>query len=363
MRHAIGDYEKATHLMPDLALAHLNRGILRGELEEHEEAMQDLSQAIASDEEFPPSWFQRAQQHLEKGDISHAAADLDRVLGIDPEFVPALFLRAQIRHSQDELHGALADIEELLRLVPDMSAAHVLHGCIKAEMGDDSCEEFEVAIRLNPENADQIAVQKLLAEASRYHRTEDFENSIAKASEAIESDVECLVGYHLRASSYWYSGEYVEAIEDFTRLLNFNVASEVRGSRGQVYAEMGEYDLALQDLDLALESPDQTDSSRAYILSGRGLALGGLARFDEADSEFRKSIELCPENGWVHYNQGLVYASSGEHKKASICLRLSFALDEPKLTPLKRRRATAYLEKHPDGPEDLASILRPEKPG
>jgi tetratricopeptide (TPR) repeat protein len=117
-------------------------------------------------------------------------------------------------------------------------------------------------------------------------------------------------------------------------------------NRGQVYAEIGEADAALADLQRAYQlilSKHHAPPAMAYILSGRGLAYTLLGRFDEASEDFGRSIELCPDNPWVHYRLGLLHNQLGDRRAAALCLRLSLHLEEPQVPPVYRRRAAAYL--------------------
>ena len=52
----------------------------------------------------------------------------------------------------------------------------------------------------------------------------------------------------------WYAGNFVEAVGEYTRALELGEGESFGPliGRGQVYAELGEYDLALADLDRAI---------------------------------------------------------------------------------------------------------------
>jgi tetratricopeptide (TPR) repeat protein len=193
-------------------------------------------------------------------------------------------------------------------------------------------------------------VQRLLVEAGVHHQQEQYARAIASATEALEYDGQCAAAYHIRAAAHWYCEQHVEAIEDFTRLLELCPESfAALSGRGQVYAEMGEFELALADLDRSIQVGQQKESpaSLAYAQSGRALARAGLDRFDEADSDFDASIVNCPENAWVHYNHALVYHRRGRMSEAARCFELALALEQPRLTQRKRNRAAAFLHEFP----------------
>jgi tetratricopeptide (TPR) repeat protein len=218
---------------------------------------------------------------------------------------------------------------------------------------DKATEDFAEATRLDPDSAEAYSIQKLLVEAAWHHRNQEFDKAIDKSTEAIELSPVSSAAYSVRAAANWYSGRHVEAVDDYTRLIEMpEEAKEALGSRGQVFAEMGEFEAALADLNLVLDAGRSTGVTRAYALSGRALALAGLGRMDEAKLDFEASILERPANAWVHYNHGLVYHELGQDHQAAVCFELALSLDDPQLTPLKRRRAEAFLMQHPTGQVD-----------
>ncbi len=83
----------------------------------------------------------------------------------------------------------------------------------------------------------------------------------------------------------------------------------------------------------------------AYSLNGRGRALAALGRLEEAEEAFRESLKLRPENAWLHFNRGLMYAEQNKLNQALACFELALSVESPKLPPGKRRRATGFINK------------------
>jgi tetratricopeptide (TPR) repeat protein len=140
----------------------------------------------------------------------------------------------------------------------------------------------------------------------------------------------------------------VEAVDDYDKLLEQDEDSLTGLSgRGQVYAEMGEFEQALEDLNRAVELCSQGGPPylRALTLDGRALANAGLGRQEEADEDFEASIALCPDNAWVHYYRGLVHHQRGDAAAAADCFRRALESAKPSLPPRKRERARGYLRR------------------
>ena len=66
---------------------------------------------------------------------------------------------------------------------------------------------------------------------------------------------------------------------------------------------------------------------------GFGAAVAALAR----------SLELCPNNAWVHYNRGLLFYEQGHPRAAAESFQAAISCQQPALTPRKRKRARAFL--------------------
>lgn len=150
------------------------------------------------------------------------------------------------------------------------------------------------------------------------------------------------------ACSLWYGGNLQEAAFTYTRILTMepNRLWALSG-RGQVYVELREYELALTDLNLALNLTGHADGDSlkvvkeavAYTLNGKAAALAGLMQFEQALSEFDRSVTLCPDNAWVYFNRAIAFESMGKLADARLDFVTALEKTKPKLTPLKRKYA------------------------
>jgi hypothetical protein len=78
------------------------------------------------------------------------------------------------------------------------------------------------------------------------------------------------MAYHLRAQPRWYGGSLQEAVEGYWRALQLNPSDmSVLLARGQVFVECDEFNWAVKDLALALDSigevPAQIESERTNL--------------------------------------------------------------------------------------------------
>ena len=251
----------------------------------------------------------------------------------------------------------------MIRLCPTFSAAYAgrSHAWIQKGETAKADEDHREAVELDPSSAEVYLVQRFVVEAAFHQQREEFHEAVACTTEAIALDAECPPAWSTRAAAYWYSGQLVEAVEDYSRLLELVEDSAAAYSgRGQVFAEMGEFQSALDDLNRAIRADAGAGSTAvtAYALSGRALAYAGMGRFQEASADFEESIRNSPANAWVHYNHGLMYHQMGNSAAAATCFQLALKLDDPALPPRKRDRAEAICALLPDA--FCAAVTAPE---
>jgi tetratricopeptide (TPR) repeat protein len=346
---ALDDCSKAIDADPTEPRAYLVRAQCRLAAGDVDLARRDLDTAVERGGELPQTWCERGKFLAEHGDLEQARADLDRALAIAPDHREALFHRGNVLASLKELDAALVDLDRLTRLSPELMEAYAGRGRIWMLKGqpERARQEFDEIARHHPDQAESVRIHQQLVQIAVHFQEERFTEAIDAATALIDSLPDCEPAYRLRACAYWYSEQFVEAIDDFTWLIEREQSPGDLCSRGQAWAELGEFDRALEDLDRAVEMVDPSDTSplRAFIQNGRGLALTGLERFREANAEFERSIVACPQNAWAQFNLGLSYFRTGDTTKAAACFRLSLELKSPRLTPRKRARARAYLDK------------------
>jgi tetratricopeptide (TPR) repeat protein len=349
---ALTDLNEALRLEPADVVARYNRGVAWFHDQEFARALADFDEAERLGCNAAMLYFMRATVYLHQSEPERALGDLDEALRQDPECAPALGARANLLLHIGRHADAMRDYNELVRLCPNVAAAYSSRASAWLQMGEQekAAADFQEAVQLDPGHAEAYAIERLLVEAAFHHNREDFQQAIARATEAIQADADCGPAYSLRAASYWYTEHHVEAVDDYNKLLEMEEWPSFTSlsGRGQVYAEMGEFQSALDDLNRAIEHESRgvPPKTLAYALSGRALARAGLGRFEEAVQDFESSIRNCPANAWVHYNHGLMCHQLGKTDEAVVCFQLALELREPALPPRKRDRARGYVRRY-----------------
>jgi tetratricopeptide (TPR) repeat protein len=159
-----------------------------------------------------------------------------------------------------------------------------------------------------------------------------------------------------RGALRWYSGQCDLAIHDYSLALSLKPNDILAlSSRGQIFAEVGRSQEAIEDLNLALQEIgiilQQSDAGRrewyqgieAFVHNGRAVALSALGDRESAMRDFDLSIALCRENAWVYFNRATVFDRDQDTANAVSDYRTALEKNGPAITPLQRRHAEKRL--------------------
>lgn len=360
---AIADYDAALDLDAADGIAWLNRGLCYIDQGELETAMRNFNEGLTRLPDYAPGFLGRAMARAKAEQFDLALADLGRAIELDRTFAPAYFQRAMLNLHAQRHDEALADLDRVVELCPTLAAAYSARGNAWIEKGEfeKATADYQEAIQCDPSAAENYQMQQWMVEAAYHLRHERFQDAVRVADAALDQVPESAPARAMRAVANWYCEEFVDAIDDYTRLIEMDGKTHASlNGRGQVHAEMGRFEDALLDLNRAIELGIEEGVTRthlAYAYSARALAHAGLGEYELAFQDFERSIRDCPENAWVHYNHGRAYHALGEQAKAALCFELALQLNDPPLTPRKRSRARAYLNRHP--PSDPPAATPP----
>jgi tetratricopeptide (TPR) repeat protein len=142
--------------------------------------------------------------------------------------------------------------------------------------------------------------------------------------------------YYSRGSAYEKKGEYDQAIADFGRANELDIAGYTRlieldpndrdayNNRGYAYDKKGEYDQAIADFDRVIE----LYPNDAGAFNHRGAAYGKKGETGRAIADFSRAIELNPNFAAPYLNRGIVKFNARDFKGASGDLLRSIELND-----------------------------------
>ena len=77
---------------------------------------------------------------------------------------------------------------------------------------------------------------------------------------------------------------------------------------------------------VALEKAKRLEPEKASIREALGIAYFRISRWEEAEAEFRKVLELAPSDDDAHYALGRALRNQGRHDEAATHLKLARSL-------------------------------------
>lgn len=210
-----------------------------------------------------------------------------------------------------ELKDFLAEVRPLLR--PRTAADYASRGLRYHERGrlDDAFEDFNEALRLDPENIDA-----LYGRARIFHARDDHDTAVADLDKAIRLGCTLSDAYNLRGLCRLAQNRHDEALADITEAIRLDPNDAVLyNNRGDVHYDRERYDLALADYDAAIRlNPD-----RPLYHGNRGYARKQRKEYDQAVAEFQAAIDRAEGREAAEYvlALGRTYLAAGRLDEAT----------------------------------------------
>lgn len=344
--------EEQTHLIerhPKQASHYVNRAFAFTQLQEFTEAAKDYDRAIEIEPENERLYFLRGIFRMNCQLTELALADFERVLAITGGDDSARAHRASLLIRLNRFQEAIDDYTQLIAKYPEDPHSYSGRAFALTALGntDRAQEDANRAIEMSSEFADEIHRSTEVANVYRLLRAEEYDLALDAANQIVADYPDESLGYRIRAHIHWEREEYVESREDYTHVIEMDGAtSDCLSSRGQVQAELGEWDRALADLNQAVDLARQAGQTivLAYALNGRSLTLAGMERGEESARDFEESVSLCPTNPWVYYHRGIREFHLNQLADAKLFLELALEFNDPPLSKRKKQRARVVLE-------------------
>ena len=285
---AIGAFDKAIDMAPDMAEAYYGRAMAYGATAEYRR-----KHAAAFDEQ--------AHSYFARGDYNHAIADFSEAIRINPELANVnrcrlLRNRALAYRIQGDYDKAIADYNNVIRLNPDFARAYHDRALVhRAKLDyDNAIIDYLEAVRLSSDDASGDYCSGCAAayreRGDAYYRKCDYDRALSDYNEAIRIRPQWGIAYNQRGRTYAAKGEYARAIDDYGRSLQLDkkFAYLYHFNRGNVHDNNANYHEAIADFTQALEQ--KPDYGKAYI--GRSRAYKKLRMETEAESDVAKAESL-----------------------------------------------------------------------
>ena len=316
-------FDQALHLDPQDPLNYLARGIAFTRMARYQQAQDHLDQAIRLTPQDPKAYFSRAQLLLNLEQYQRAIDDLDQAVLLNPFYADAYVLRGDVYQAADQPLRAQADyavaqrfntlvadknrLREVILSGPQDAKDYNIRGLAYVGIGQHqlAIQDFDQSITLTPGDADGY-INRGLAQSGlgAYQRAiQDFDQSIKLSRGNFYTRAPEFFPYFFnRGLAHFNLGNFEQAIEDLTSAMQFDHPDRAEAFiiRGISYGELGQDDLALQDLapnEPAIQDLNlgfRRNPQDAKVFYTRGLAYLHLGQDLLANTYFDQAPRLDP---------------------------------------------------------------------
>lgn len=149
---ALGTLSQARAMAPGSVTILANRARVLDHMGRRQDAMADLSLAIATDSTYAPAYYERGTLRLDSGDFAGAEADMARHRALRPKSRQSLLALALIYSSTGRGRDAVAAYTELLKGKPDADLLAARAMC-RMDLGDlpEAAEDIQEGLKIAPE--------------------------------------------------------------------------------------------------------------------------------------------------------------------------------------------------------------------
>ncbi|MBY8883587.1 tetratricopeptide repeat protein [Streptomyces sp. PTM05] len=265
-----------------------NRAQVYAGLGRLDEALDDFTDVIAEDPNYPEYHFDRAGVLRRLGRDDEALTEYETAMRLSPPFPELYYNRGDLRAARGNVDGALADFAYVLDIEPRYVDAHVNLAGLLVEIGDTrwAAEVVAAGLAVDPANAYLLCLLgRLESEAGHADRAR------AALDAAVAADPRCAEALATRAVLSFETGDLPGAVEDFSRSLEIAQDPVVLFNRGSVHEELGRWKEAAADFDRVVElDPEGPDGWLR-----RGACRLRLGDEPGGRSDLRRFTALAPE--------------------------------------------------------------------
>ncbi len=288
---------------------------------------------------LPISYIIASNTYLSMEKFPEAIEAAEKALDYSPHFSDAHYLISACHHKLKNYMKAIESCKNALKskkdgavLLSDKSTggwkAYRLLGMIYFDMErwDDALESYLKVLEDMPGD-----VYVLAGAARCYDRLGDTEKAYKYYQSAVDKGGS---GYQFYILDMAYLVERIKGKDRALALLDryrelLPDDNLVQLARGEIYRRKGDWEKALEIYNLVDKKEDEKIRNYKELLYlNRGICYYYLGRPDEGEEDFRKVINLRPEEIYSYVNLGYIYLDRKKYAEAAILFEKSRELDK-----------------------------------
>jgi tetratricopeptide (TPR) repeat protein len=336
LREAVAIYETLLRDAPHDADLMQLLGTALAQLGRYEDAVLLLAGSLEVQPDRPTVHVNLAQALRAVGREQEALECCERAIALDGTLAGAYRMRAAALTALGRREEALASYGEAVRRAPADAAAHADLGVALEAIGRsrDALQCFARAVALDP---NLIAAHHNLGILAA--RLGDHARALQSFDRTLALQPQDAALHNNRGNALKELGRLAEALQSYTVALGIQPGHrDTLHNRAVVHLLLGQHAEAIRDYDELLVRGDH-----APDLIGRGIALVGLGRYEEALVPLERAIALSPGDSMAHTQRGVALQRLGRHAEALASFDIALAI-EPALPEVLNNRGVALFD-------------------
>ena len=236
---AITANEQAVQSQPDFMPAWYNLSVGYRESNQLDKALAAINKAIQLQPNNPNVYAQKLAVLISLKRYREAAAAINKAIELSPRAV-FYVVRGVVRYESGDKPGAIDDFNQAIKFNPKYAEAYFGRGGVRYELGDKpgAIDDFNQAIKINPNFAEAYVVR-----AGARLQLGNTQGAIDDSNQAIKINPKYAEAYVVRGGVRYELGDKPGAIDDFNQAIKFNPnLAEAYLGRGYVYYQGYVYD-------------------------------------------------------------------------------------------------------------------------
>ncbi len=306
LKTAVQNYLEILKLDPQLAPAYNNVGLLYFQQNEYIRAIQSFEQGLRVDPKMTTALVPLGTAYFQIGQFEKSREVLDRAVTLNPADETAQLYRARSLFALGQREAGSQALQQLLQTSPNNVDALYTLGQMYMKLAQETLKRLET-------QAPNSYLTNLVSGQALEHM-ENYDGALLQYKKALEKEPGFKGAHYNIGNVYWLEGKWDEAIAELNSelatdpyhcLAHWKIANSLISLNQKP-------DEALNHIRQALENCP--DLAQAHLDLGRLLA--GKSDYAGAVAEYRRVVELNPEEASVHFLLATAYRRQGNRAAA-----------------------------------------------
>jgi tetratricopeptide (TPR) repeat protein len=273
-----------------------------------------------------------------------AALQAQTVTDSNDSRVQELYAQAKAAEANGDLQGATASYESLLRIAPRLPAAYNNLGALYLRQRDykKAAEILEKGLKLDPKMSSSAALLGIAL-----FEMGDYPGARRNLEAALRANPKDDNAELYLANDLIKLGELNPAVDHLRQL------SQRQPANQEIWYLLGKVHMKLSEQ--ALSKLNELDPNSVWVHEISGEIMEGMKNFDGALVEYKKAVEMAPEQAGTHYALGNAYWSLRMWDAATEQFNAEM-VNDPTNCLARWKIGNIVLEQHTHSEEALADV-------